>query len=108
MYQSVDYYQFRDAMNNHDCGFSVDGIEILFNYFEQLEQEQGQEIELDPIAFRCEFSEQSPQEIANDYSIDIEHLKTDEEIKDFIVNHLSNNGSLVGVTEIGTIVYIQH
>ena len=37
--------------------FSYDGASRLINYLEELEESTGEEIELDPIALRCQFVE---------------------------------------------------
>lgn len=59
MKQTINEYQFIQAFR--DCGrheqFSRPGLVALFEYLEQLEQDCGTEIELDPIAICCDFSE---------------------------------------------------
>ena len=37
--------------------FSIWGLEALFNWFEQFEEDTGEEIEIDPVAIRCEWNE---------------------------------------------------
>lgn len=107
MYQSVNWYQFRDTMQNFDMPFSVDGLSILFNYLEEIEQGQDKEMELDPIALRCDFAEALPIEIAEDYDIDISEAKNDDEVIETVENFLGDNGAFVGTTDKKTIVYHQ-
>lgn len=107
MYQSVNWYQFRDTMQNFDMPFSVDGLSILFNYLEEIEQGQDKEMELDPIALRCDFAEALPIEIAEDYDIDISEAKNDDEVIETVENFLGDNGAFVGTTDQKTIVYHQ-
>jgi len=59
MKQSINEYQFRDAFHKMGRGeqFSYDGLKALYDYLEQLEDEIGEEIELDVIALCCEYSE---------------------------------------------------
>lgn len=57
--------------------FSYDGLEALFNYLEELEDDYGEEIEFDPIALCCEFTEH--------YILDwLRETFTDDEIDEVI------------------------
>ena len=107
MYSRVDWYQFKSTKLNHDMPFSVDGLEILFNYLEEIEQGQEKEIELDPIALRCDFAESSPYEIAEDYDIDISEATNDDEVIEIVQDFIDHNSAWVGVTDQKTIVYHQ-
>lgn len=107
MIQTVNLHDFREAFRScRPESFSYDGLEILFDYFEQYEDETGENIELDVIAICCDFSEDSPETIADYYAIDIEGL-TDEEISEKVRNHLEENGAYIGSTDLGMIVYRQ-
>ena len=58
MKTTVDFYQFRATMENmRPDNFTRDGLVALFDYFEEYEQMQGEEIELDPIAICCDFTQ---------------------------------------------------
>jgi len=66
MKDTINIYHFSDAMIEH--GFSYEGAKALFEYFEQYEQETNEEMEFDPIAFRCSFDEyENLQEIKKNY-----------------------------------------
>ena len=48
--------------------FTISGLRTLFDYFEELEQDIGEQIEFDPIAICCEFAEyDSFEDLVNDY-----------------------------------------
>jgi len=47
-----------------DDNFSREGLEALFAYFEELEADCGTQIDYDPIAICCEFSEYVTAEAA--------------------------------------------
>jgi hypothetical protein len=49
MKDTITEYQFSDAMIEQ--GFSYEGTKALFEYFEQYEQDTGEEMEFDPVAF---------------------------------------------------------
>ena len=73
MKQSINEYQFRDAFHKMERGeqFSYDGLSALYDYLEQLEDDIGEEIELDVIALCCEYAEyDSLAEFREDYGED--------------------------------------
>lgn len=108
MHTTIDnVYQFRDAF--HACGrgdqFSYDGLEVLFDYLEQYEEDTGESVELDVIAFCCEYSEDTPEDIARYYSIDVSDCE-DDEIMDTVLEYLNNETMVCGKTDT-SIVYQQ-
>lgn len=75
MKDTVTEYQFIDTMAQKQHGFSYEGAKALFEYFEQYEQDTGEEMEFDPIAIRCDFDEyESLEDIKKSYQ-DIESLE---------------------------------
>lgn len=70
MKKTVYLDEFVDSFDrcNRSNNFSVQGRAALFEYLEQLEDDLGEEIELDVIALCCEYSEyESAVEAARDY-----------------------------------------
>ena len=71
MKQTINIFQFRDAFLKSDTykdNFSYEGLRVLFEYFEELEEDTGQEMELDVVAICCEFQEMdSVQEFNEQY-----------------------------------------
>ena len=71
MKQSVTRFDFVDWFRGSDTykrNFSYDGLNSLFDYFEELEEDMGKEIEFDPVAICCEYSEyENLEEIKNNY-----------------------------------------
>jgi hypothetical protein len=53
MKDTINENKFVNTMTDH--GFSYEGSKALFEHLEQYEQDCDQELEFDPIAFRCEF-----------------------------------------------------
>ncbi len=77
MYQNVNFHRFQDAFQNMDRGnnFSYEGLRALFDYLEQLEEDMGEQIELDVIALCCEYSEiEEDEEAYKEYVGDDAHL----------------------------------
>jgi len=108
MYQSISFGDFCDAFRAYDRNenFTYEGKRILFDYLEGYEEDTGESIELDVIALCCEYSEDSIDNIIQNFSIDIEEDTTEEEKADIVEEYLSENTILVGKTEIDTFVYI--
>jgi hypothetical protein len=99
--------QFRDQfqrMGRRDQ-FSYEALGLLFDYFEDV----APDIALDVIAICCEYSEQTPADIARDYSIDISEFEPEDEvnIEETVISYLREHTSVVGITGSGTIVYAQ-
>lgn len=93
---------FRDEF--HHCGrsdqFSYEALGLLFDFFEDV----SPNMELDVIAICCDYSEDMPEDIAQNYSIDIEGLN-EGEVKEAVEDYLNENTSLVGETSSGAFVY---
>ena len=57
MKDTIQEHQFVNEMSKKDHGFSYDGAKALFEHLTQYEEDCDQELEFDPIAFRCEYDE---------------------------------------------------
>jgi hypothetical protein len=56
--QTVNFSQFCDSFGgSYKDNFSYEGKRALFDYLEQYSEEVGEDIELDPIALCCEYTE---------------------------------------------------
>tara|TARA_R110001599_G_scaffold232169_1_gene431361 strand:+ start:384 stop:671 length:288 start_codon:yes stop_codon:yes gene_type:complete len=62
MKDTITEYTFVTDMTREGYGFSVEGARALFEYLESYELDCETELEYDPIAFRCEFTEYSDLE----------------------------------------------
>ena len=58
MKTTVSEYDFHNAFEEYGRGdnFSSHGLEMLYEYLTNYEEEVGEEIEFDVIAFCCEFT----------------------------------------------------
>lgn len=59
MYTTVSFDDFANAFERKGRGdrFSRAGLRALFDYLEQMEEETGEQIELDVIALCCDYTE---------------------------------------------------
>lgn len=104
MKTTVSRYDFERAFV--DAGrkdqFSYEGLSVLFDHLEQMESDNGEEIELDVIALCCEYSEESAADIFNTYPISCDSEEpTDEEVIEAVREYLEENTQLVGETSSG-------
>lgn len=85
MKTTISKYTFTDVMTLK--GFSYNGAVALFNYLEELEDDLGEEIEFDPIAFATEWCEyKTLEEIAHDFGEeygDLDYLSQSTTIIEF-------------------------
>lgn len=103
-------YQFRDAFHHagRSTQFSYEGLELLYDYLEEIDSDY----ELDVVALCCDYSEDSVADIARDYSIDLNDADPEDDdyadqCQALVIDYLTDNGSVVGVTPSGLIVYVQ-
>jgi hypothetical protein len=89
MKKTISKYEFIEAFDdyNRSDNFSVAGREALFEYFEELEQDCGIEIEFDVIAICCEYSEY-------------------EDLEEFQANYGEEYGSLEDIREEAPVIEI--
>jgi hypothetical protein len=97
--------QFRDAMHRAGRGsqFGYEAAGLLFDFFDDV----APDMEFDAVAICCEYSEESAREIARNYGLEIDSMKEESEIQEFVINYLNQNTSVVGITSCGDIVYAQ-
>tara|TARA_R110000822_G_scaffold182999_1_gene322493 strand:+ start:190 stop:531 length:342 start_codon:yes stop_codon:yes gene_type:complete len=102
MKTTLSTYQIADALKNDESGgWSYEGALAMAEHLEELEDDIGEEFELDVVAIRCDYSEfNSLQEWARGYFIDwkkdleIENEDNDE-IDDLIREHIQDYGQLI-------------
>ena len=123
MKKTINIHQFRDAfMDIRPDSFSYEGLELLFNWYEEYEDSTGEEMELDVIAICCEWEESTIDEVINNYIVSTHNGKTsiyndtvndaledcdeEEERAEVMEEWLQDNTTVAGVTESGSIVYM--
>ena len=99
--QSINnVYQFREAFRlaGRMDQFSHEGLEVLFDYLEELSEDTGEPIELDVIALCCEYYESSIEELIDNYNIDLSEVDEDDpdSIIEVVREYLEDNTSVCG------------
>ena len=78
MKQIITESQFINAFKSWDTyknQFSYEGLKALFEWFEELENDIGEEMELDVVAICCDFTEyESLKEYNEDYDKEYEEI----------------------------------
>ena len=73
-FRFIDWFRSSDTYKNN---FSYEGLNALFDFYEELEDGTGEQIEFDPIAICCEWSEyDSFEEIKDTYDC----INTEEDL----------------------------
>ena len=79
MKDTINKDQFRNWFRSSDTyknNFSYEGLSALFDYLEEMEESTGEELEFDPVALCCEYSEyDSLTDLVADYWVTIPDYK---------------------------------
>lgn len=79
------FWEWQQQSDTYKNQFSLEGAKALFNYFDNLSDELGTDIEFDPIAWLCDFSEYDSVEEAykehygDDSDLPVEQRRTSRE-----------------------------
>lgn len=108
MKTTVSRYDFERAFV--DAGrkdqFSYEGLSVLFDHLEQMEADNGEEIELDVIALCCDYYEDTVKAIAENYSIDLSECEDEDEERETVRDYLQENTTLAGETSDGFVYLV--
>ena len=92
MHQQINFNDFCNAFRDmdRDNQFSYEGKRALFDYLESCEEESQ---ELDVISLCCYYTEETYEEIAEMYSIEVDD---EDDIEDAVRAHLEDHTFIVG------------
>ena len=82
MKQSLSTLQVAEILfKDQYAKWSPEAALALAKYYEQLEEELGQDISLDVASIRCDWSEYpSDESLIDEYNLSIEHIKDQTEV----------------------------
>jgi len=78
MKQTMNEFDFKNEFKKiRPDNFSYDGLTVLYDYLIQYEEDCDTELEFDPIAYCCEYTEfDSFEDVKKNYEVeDLEHLE---------------------------------
>ena len=106
MFTRVTLSDFRDAFRSagRKDQFSYDGLRVIFDYFEELEDSIGEPVELDVVSICCDYAELTPEEVLEAY--DVPYDATTDDIWHTVRDHLTYFTTIVGETD-DTIIFAQ-
>jgi len=119
--------QLRDLFRDYDRHnqFSYQGFEWLYDWLEEYEEATGRLLSIDVIGLCCDFSEESYETIASEYSIDLppreDYMETDDEdeplpdtfnedayndaLRETVIDYLHDNTSVAGYDD-DSVLYV--
>lgn len=107
--QKCNFHDVECEFSDYGRGdsFSRAGLRVLFDYLDNLSDDTGRPVELDVVAWCCEYRESTIDEIVQDYSLedDVEGLDDDEK-RDFVESYLQDNTILCGKTADGFVYQV--
>jgi len=83
--KTIDLYEFRKEFEDYDRAdnFSYAALDALYDYFEELEDDTGEQIELDVIGICCDYTEYaSLQEFREEQGYDEEDYPDMDSLRD--------------------------
>lgn len=108
MIQTLRLSDFTNAFRNSDRAdqFSYEAQTLIFDYIEDYERDTGEKVEFDLIGLCCEWAEDTPEEIARYYGMDLDGIEGAKLLM-HVYEYLNDETQVAGVTDAGTIVYVQ-
>ena len=98
LYKTMDKWDLQKEFKSYDRDYySLDGYQAILDLFEEI----GDSQELDVIAICCDFTELEPNEIIDEYGIEIED---DEDEMEAVMEYLNSN-TLAYELDNGAILY---
>ena len=101
MKQNVNLHDFEQAFRAiRPDDFSSFGLEALFSYLEEIEEDRGSEMELDVIAICCDFIEyENVEEYLKEHNTDIDRsdYDNDEDWIEAIKEDIQDNTSFIDI-----------
>ena len=104
MKTNVSYYDFKQAFAACDRidQFTPMGLILLYDFLIEMEEDTGEEWDLDVIALCCDFYEETAEDIAENYSVE---LPDGDDVAEVVSEYLMDNTMFVGSTDAGTMLY---
>ena len=83
MINQLTTHDIAEALNNIECfgNNEYDACYTMAEWLEQFEEDTGEQMELDPVAIRCEFNLSTKQELVDTYSYSFNSLDVDNVIE---------------------------
>jgi hypothetical protein len=110
MIKHINSNDFQNAFidSGRENNFSREALNLLFDYKEQLEDDAGEQIEVDVIDICCHYSELTIEEAESSYNgIDLSECESIDDKVNVITDFFNDNTTLIGITSDNTFVIAQ-
>lgn len=111
MKSTVTKLDFRAAFHNMGRGdqFTHEGLWELYDFLIDMENDTGEEFELDVIALCCDFSEDHFTDLVVNMDIDTEHCDDEDDVFQAVLDELHYSTMVVYADNVsGMIMYDNH
>lgn len=91
--QTVNFHTFQEAFKFRKDNFSYEGLNVLYEMLEQLSEDTGENIELDPIGLCCEYAENTLEGFINENTQVLEeyHAKYNLFLNEYLTDYIYDN-----------------
>ena len=105
MLMTINLSDFRTewAKSSRAESFSYEGLEILFDFLEEVEPDH----DLDIVALDCAYAESNLEDLIRDYGYAMDAEEEEELTLEAFANYIGRESTVLGITPQGTIVYVQ-
>ena len=103
-YQVINTLLDHNVLGERHWDNVIEGTEALVTWLEDLEEDTGEEMELDPVGLRCQFSLYTHSEAEEAWCIDTSDAETPEQLKEMITDYLNDNTIVIPVDDNNLIV----
>ena len=102
--QVVDILLDHNVLGGRHEDKVIEGTFSLVGWLEDLEEDTGEEIELDPVGLRCQFSLYTHSEAEENWCIDTSGAETPEQLKEMITDYLNDHTIVIPVDDNNLII----
>jgi len=97
MYQRITFSDFADTFRRHDRGdqFSYYALRALFDHLENVEEDTGEQIELDVIGLCCDYEESTVDDLINDCDLDVSGCEDDDDRHELVEKFLNKHTVII-------------
>ena len=105
MLMTINLSDFRTewAKSSRAESFSYEGLEILFDFLEEVEPDH----DLDIVALDSAYAESDLEDLIRDYGYAMDEEDEEELTLDNFADYIGRESTVLGITSHGTIVYLQ-
>jgi len=100
----IDTLLDHEVLGQRTDSVIIEATEALVNWLEDLEDATCEEMELDPVALRCQFSLYTHSEAEETWCIDTSDAETPEQLKEIIEEYLNDNTIVITVDDNNLII----